>query len=180
MLSNVRKDLLRYKEPDNRMHWEEFSIPSILLYRSGYAIRAIKFFPLRIVLTILHLPFFMLYTLLSGIQIPRGCSIGPGLRIYHFGCIVLNPLTEIGKNCTLRHGVTIGNRKEIDDVPVIGDNVDIGAGAKILGRIRIGNNVTIGANAVVINDIPDNHIAVGIPAKAIPKKKKHYEITFHS
>jgi serine O-acetyltransferase len=170
VFSLIKSDLRRYKEPDNRMHWEEFSIPSIILYRSGVAIRNIRFFPLRILLTIFHLPFFMCYTLLSGIQIPRGCKIGPGLRIHHFGCIVLNPLTVLGKNCTLRHGVTIGNRQEIDDVPVLGDNVDIGAGAKILGRIHIGNNVTIGANAVVITDIPDNYIAVGIPAKAFPKK----------
>ena len=80
-------------------------------------------------------------------------------------------MTVIGKNCTLRHGVTIGNRQAVDDVPVIGDHVDIGAGAKILGKIRIGNNVSIGANAVVITDVPDNHIAVGVPARILPQKK---------
>lgn len=170
MLSNFKKDLQRYKEPDNHMHWADFSIISILFYRTGHAIKNIKFFPLRILLNILILPFYKFYSLLTGIEIPRGCKIGPGLRIYHFGCIVLNSYAIIGKNCTLRHGVTIGNRNEIDDVPVLGDNVDIGAGAKILGRIRIGNNVTVGANAVVITDIPDNYIAVGVPAKAIPPK----------
>lgn len=172
LLKIIQQDLRRYKEPDNRMHWEEFSIPSILLYRSGHMIRAIRFFPIRIVLTIFHLPVFMLYTLLSGIQIPRSCKIGPGLRIYHFGCIVINPLTVIGENCTLRQGVTIGNRQAIDDVPVLGNNVDIGAGAKILGKIRIGNNVSIGANAVVLKDVPDNHIAVGVPARIFPKKER--------
>jgi serine O-acetyltransferase len=119
----------------------------------------------------------MIFTIITGIQIPRGCKIGPGLRIYHFGCLVLNPLTVIGKNCTLRHGVTIGNRNEIDDVPVLGDNVDIGAGAKVLGRIKIGNNVSIGANAVVITDVPDDHIAVGVPARVILKKSNNQQIT---
>jgi serine O-acetyltransferase len=170
MLSDFRKDLRRYREPDNRMHWEEFSIISVFLYRVGSGIRRISFAPLRWLLTIIHFPFFIFYTLLSGIQLPRGCKIGAGLRIFHFGCIFLNPLTIMGENCTLRQGVTIGNRNEIDDVPVIGNNVDIGAGAKVLGRIKIGNNVVIGANAVVITDIPDDHIAVGIPAKAIPRK----------
>ena len=70
----------------------------------------------------------------------------------------------------LRQGVTIGNRKTKDDCPIIGDNCDVGAGAKILGAI-IGNNVSIGANAVVITNIPDNATAVGVPAKIILKKQ---------
>ena len=106
---------------------------------------------------------------MTGIQLPRGCKIGAGLRIFHFGCIVLNPDVIIGENCTLRHGVTIGTRTGDHDVPVIGDNVNIGAGAKILGKIKIGDNVTIGANAVVITDIPDDHIAVGVPARCLPR-----------
>jgi len=84
----------------------------------------------------------------------------------------LNPDTVIGKNCTLRHNVTIGNRLNDHDVPIIGDNVDIGVGAVIMGAIKIGNNVSIGANAVVLCDVPDNHIAVGVPAKIYPKKNK--------
>jgi serine O-acetyltransferase len=111
-------------------------------------------------------------TLLTGIHLPRGAKIGGGLRIWHFGCIVLNPDTIIGKNCTLRHGVTIGNRNSEHDVPVIGDNVDIGVGAVIIGSVVIGNNVSIGSNAVVLCDVPDDHIAVGVPARVIPKDKK--------
>lgn len=67
----------------------------------------------------------------------------------------------------MRQGVTIGNKNTEDDCPIIGDNCDIGAGAKIIGAIHIGNNVTIGANAVVVKDIPDNCIVGGIPAKII-------------
>ncbi|HIK58838.1 MAG TPA: serine acetyltransferase [Nitrospinaceae bacterium] len=115
-------------------------------------------------------PLYGFITLLTGINLPITARIGEGIRIWHFGCIVLHPNTIIGKNCDIRHDVTIGNRKTYSDVPEIGDNVDIGAGAKILGKIIIGNNVSIGANAVVLRDVPDNHIAVGVPAKIYPKK----------
>ena len=101
---------------------------------------------------------------------PRRCQIGGGLVIFHFGAIALNPLVLIGENCTLRQGVTIGNRRTNSDVPTIGNNVDIGAGAVIIGDIQIGNNVSIGANAVVLTDVPDNAIAVGNPARIILKK----------
>ena len=79
---------------------------------------------------------------------------------------------SFGDNCILRNGVTIG-LKNIEEkaAPRIGNNVNIGAGAKILGNITIGNNVDIGANAVVISAVPNNAIAVGVPAKIILKKE---------
>ena len=84
---------------------------------------------------------------------------------------MLHPETVMGRNCTLRHDVTIGTRSGDHDVPVLGDDVEIGAGAKILGSIRIGNRVSIGANAVVLDDVPDDHLAVGVPARVFPKRK---------
>lgn len=113
---------------------------------------------------------YRICTLLTGIILPMNARIDVGLRIYHFGCIVINSNCIIGKNCQIRQGVTIGNKNSIADCPIIGDNCRIGAGAKVLGAIKIGNNVDIGANAVVINDVPDNCIAVGVPARIIPKK----------
>lgn len=77
----------------------------------------------------------------------------------------------MGKNCVIRQGVTIGTKNEDHDVPIIGNNVEFGAGCKVLGKIKIGNNVIIGANAVVLCDVPDNSIAVGIPAKIYPQKR---------
>jgi serine O-acetyltransferase len=159
-------DLKRYKSKRS-YHFEEPSLYVIALYRLGSSIRKIKIFPLKWLFSVLHLPFYIFFSIITGIHIPRGCKIGPGLRIYHYGCIVLNPDTIIGTNCTMRHGVTIGNRKTEHDIPVIGDNVDIGTGAKILGAITIGNNVKIGANAVVLDNIPDNAVAVGVPARII-------------
>lgn len=104
-----------------------------------------------------------------GITLDVGTSVGPGLYIGHFGCIVVNGSAIIGKNFNISQGVTIGqsNRGMRQGVPVIGDNVYIGPGAKIFGSIKIGNNVAIGANAVVTKDVPDDGVAVGIPAKVI-------------
>ncbi len=168
--SIIKSDLNRYKKQNGGYYWDEPSLISIILYRLGYAIRGIRFAPVRILFSIIHLPFYMLFTVLFGIQIPRGAKIGKGLRIFHFGCIVINPETVMGDNCTLRHDVTIGNRNDIHDVPIIGNNVEFGVGCKVLGDIKIGDNVIIGANAVVLCDVPDNSIAVGIPAKVIMRK----------
>lgn len=103
---------------------------------------------------------------LTGIQLGIGSSIEGGLVFNHFSCIVINGNAKIGKNCTIYQGVTIGGvRGPKGGVPIIGDNVVIFAGAKIIGKVKVGNNVVIGAGAVVVNDIPDNSVAVGVPAK---------------
>ena len=104
-----------------------------------------------------------------GIGISYKTQIGPGLYIGHQGGIVINEQVVIGKNCNLSQQVTIGvsRRGERAGVPTIGDNVYIGPGAKIFGKIQVGNNAAIGANCVVTRDVPDNGVVVGIPAKVI-------------
>ncbi len=82
---------------------------------------------------------------------------------------MLHPETVIGRNCTIRHEVMIGSRRREHDVPVLGDDVKIGVGAKVLGKIRIGNRVSIGANAVVLDDVPNDHVAVGVPVRSPPQ-----------
>lgn len=164
-----KEDLKRYGSTNSNFFLEEPSWIIIGLYRICKWIRSIRFRPLKVFLNILFLPWYMFFSIFLGIHIPRSAMIGPGLRIYHYGCIVINHQAVIGSNCTLRQGVTIGNKSREDDVPVIGNDVNIGAGAKIIGKIVIGNNVSIGANAVVITDIPDNSIAIGIPARIIKK-----------
>lgn len=102
-----------------------------------------------------------------GFQISAKTQIGEGLYLGHWGTIVVNPGAKIGKNCNLAHGVTIGqtNRGDKQGIPVIGDEVWIGANAVIVGGISIGNNVLIAPNAYVVNDVPDNSIVIGNPAK---------------
>ncbi len=168
----IKQDLSRYKNKKGRLTFDEPSWIVVLLYRLNDATKNIKFTLFRWICNFIIRPFYLFFSILFGIEIPRGACIGGGLKIYHFGGIVINPATVIGKNCSLRQGVTIGNKNEAFDVPVIGDNVDFGAGCKVLGNIKIGNNVSIGANAVVLCDVPDNCIAVGIPARVIPKKEK--------
>ncbi|MGB9688650.1 serine O-acetyltransferase [Thermogutta sp.] len=104
-----------------------------------------------------------------GISIPPETQIGSGFYIGHFGGIVVNERCIIGKNCNLSHGVTLGqvNRGPRKGCPIIGDNVYIGPGAKIIGAVRVGNNVAIGANCVVTKDVPDNAVVVGVPGKII-------------
>lgn len=104
-----------------------------------------------------------------GIDLKLGSNIGGGFYIGHFNCIVISRQAVIGRNVNVSHGVTIGrvNRGKRKGFPTIGNNVYIGAGAKVLGNIKVGNNVAIGANSVVTKHIPNNAVAVGIPAKVI-------------
>lgn len=104
-----------------------------------------------------------------GIGISYKTSIGPGLYIGHEGGIVVSELAVIGKNCNLSHQVTIGvsRRGQRAGVPVIGDNVYIGPGAKLFGAIVVGDNVAIGANCVVTRDVPENGVVVGVPGRVI-------------
>jgi len=109
--------------------------------------------------------YFVLDTLIRivwGIELPRATKIGPGLYIGHFGGITVSSAAEIGSRCTLSPCITIGVSGEgsKQGVPIIGDNVYVAPGARLIGKIRIGNNVKIGANAVVYKDIPDNAVVV--------------------
>lgn len=107
-------------------------------------------------------------------EISYKSKIGAGFKISHGNGIVIHPNAAIGKNCTILQQVTIGNNhlKDRNKVAVIGDNCFLGAGAKIIGSITIGNNVMIGAQSVVTKDVPDNSIAMGVPAKIVREKKQ--------
>lgn len=104
-----------------------------------------------------------------GIELNQHTQIGYGLRLPHKGAIVIHPLARIGNNCEIMQGVTIGNNimKDRDAVAVIGDEVMLCAGSKIIGGVSIGKTVIVGANAVVNRDVADHTIVGGIPAKVI-------------
>lgn len=105
----------------------------------------------------------------TGISIPYSAQIGDSFYIGHFGNIIINGQTVIGNNCNISQGVTIGvsGRKENRGVPIIGDNVYIGANAVIAGRITIGDNCVIGANSLVVNNVESNKTVLGVPAKVV-------------
>lgn len=101
-----------------------------------------------------------------------GAQIGPGLKLPHPQGIVIGAGTRVGRNCVLYQQVTLGGARRgdfaADRYPVIGDDVVVFAGAKLLGAVRVGNGACIGANAVVIRDVPAGRTAVGVPARLLP------------
>ena len=105
----------------------------------------------------------------NGIQIPP-FTCGYGLKIYHWGFIIVNSKARLGNNCVIYPGVIVG-RKDDGGVPTIGNNCFIGGGVKIFGAIHIGDNCTIAANSVVTKDFPDNCIIGGVPARIIKYKE---------
>ena len=107
--------------------------------------------------------------LITGIEIHPGATIGHGFFIDHGMGVVIGETAEVGSNVTLYHGVTLGGTSlhKTKRHPTIGDNVVIGAGAKVLGAITIGNNSRIGANAVVIKSTPPDSVVVGVPGQVV-------------
>jgi serine O-acetyltransferase len=160
-------DIARVGAP--RAFLKEQSLWAIWVYRFGRRVdRRTAGFRRRMLLAVYWFLFRIVETL-TGISLPKSCVIGQGLRIWHFGGVFINGQAVLGKNCTLRHGVTIGNREEGGGSPILGDNVELGAYAQILGDVRIGNNCRIGAMALVLTDIPSGSTAVGQPARIVTR-----------
>ena len=108
----------------------------------------------------------------TGIEIHPGAKIGKGLFIDHGTGVVIGETAEIGDNCTLYQGVTLGGTgKDVGKRhPTLGNNVMVGAGAKILGPFKVGDNAKIAANAVVLSEVPSDSTAVGIPARIVKRR----------
>ncbi len=170
-MKNIIADIKRFNEHEKGLRpllSNIFSLgfAAVLVYRifSFFNRLGIPTFPIRF-------PIEKLVEMFCGISIPASVKIGPGLRIHHFGGIVIHDSAEIGKNATIYHNVTIGLKTDDGKCAAkIGDNAYFGTGAVVLGEITLGNNVRVGANAVVLKDMPDNSTAVGNPAKIIVRK----------
>lgn len=107
----------------------------------------------------------------TGIEIHPGAKIGKGLFIDHGSGVVIGETTEIGDNCTIYQGVTLGGTGKDTGKrhPTLGNNVMVGSGARVLGPFRVGDNSKIAANAVVLNEVPPNCTAVGVPARIVKR-----------
>jgi serine O-acetyltransferase len=118
--------------------------------------------------------FSQLAKFFTGIEIHPGAKIGKGLFIDHGMGVVIGETTEIGDNCTLYQGVTLGGTGKDTGKrhPTLGDNVMIGSGAKVLGPFKIGSGTKVASGAVVLEEIPENSTAVGIPARVVRKDGK--------
>mgnify|MGYP004680950051 FL=1 len=173
MFRNLRYDLNKVMEndPAARSKIEVFllypTIHALIAYRISHYLYINKlFFLARLISQISR--FF------TGIEIHPGAKIGRGLVIDHGMGVVIGETSKIGDNVLLYHGVTLGGtgKDKGKRHPTVGNNVVIGAGAKVLGPIYIGSNSKIGANSVVLNNVPEGATAVGIPAKNIIKIKE--------
>jgi putative colanic acid biosynthesis acetyltransferase WcaB len=142
----------------------------MLLFRAAQRARA-----LPAPLWYFFVPFLAFYKFfvdwLLGVEIRLGTRIGPRLQLWHPRAIVIHESAVIGADCILRQSTTIGNKTNADGspgtAPVIGDRVDVGANAVILGDIAVGTDARIGAGSVVVKDVPAGATAVGNPARIL-------------
>ncbi|MGH8531295.1 MAG: serine O-acetyltransferase [Gammaproteobacteria bacterium] len=175
MFDNVAEDYRRVASKNHGLFKRailtltNYGFLAVSVYRFGRFANRVPIPIVSHLLKALYLIGKTLIEVLFGISIDVNSTIGPGFYIGHFGCIVIHG--DLGRGCSVGQGVTIGSKGagKSDGWPSIGDDVYIGAGAKVIGRIRVGNNVVIGANAVVVNDVADNMLAVGVPAQCRPK-----------
>lgn len=107
-----------------------------------------------------------------GFELPCSTQVGKGLYVHHGTSTVVNPKSIIGENCCLLHQVTIGTigDGEAANTPIIGNDVTIGVGAKILGGVRIGDGARIGAATLVMKDVPEGMVAIGNPMRLVERK----------
>jgi serine O-acetyltransferase len=165
VFENIRADLRAHDG-----NWGAQGFWALVVYRFGrwrYSVRPVL---LRKVMSGLYRLLFKFIQIITGIELPCEVEIGRNFVIDHFGGIVVSGYAKFGDNCRIRNGVGMGlGLVSAPCAPVIGNNVDIGAGATLLGRITLGDNVLIGANAVVVRDVPANCVAVGNPAVVKPR-----------
>ena len=162
-----RADRARY--PKNAFHREQ-SLWAIWVYRFGRANDQRPPGPIQWLLERFYWVLFRIVETLTGCSFTKAVQIGPGLRIHHFGNIFIHEGVIIGARCTLRQGVTLGNRIEGGPVPTIEDGVEFGAGSQVLGGVRIGRGSKIGAQSLVLQNVPPEASAVGVPARILTKK----------
>ncbi|MEH2628574.1 serine O-acetyltransferase [Bradyrhizobium sp. AZCC 1719] len=145
----------------------------MVIYRFGRWRYGVRPALLRKLCSFIYKVLYKIIQIITGIELPCEAVVGRNFVIDHFGGIIVSGYARFGDNCRIRNGVVVGLRRVEEPVaPIVGNNVDIGAGAKLLGPIRIGDNSIIGANAVVIEDVPENSIAIGVPAVVKPRRQQ--------
>lgn len=133
---------------------------------ANYCFRKVKWKPIKFILFIPLLFWQKIVEMTTGISIPASATIGHSFYIGHFGGIILNANARIGVNCNISQGVTIGisGQNEKRGVPIIGDNVYIGANSVVAGKITVEDNVVIGACSFVNTNVSSNSVCLGVPA----------------
>ncbi|MGD8394769.1 MAG: hypothetical protein PVF43_04765 [Candidatus Eiseniibacteriota bacterium] len=149
--------------------WLHYGMQAVVAYRFGRWLATFRVPVLRHLLKLVQVAMRTWCESVYGVVIPESTEIGPGLCIHTWAGVYLPHNQRLGRNLTVQHG------NLIEDGVSMGDDIYVGVGAKLIGRIHIGSNVRIGANAVVITDVPDNSTAVGIPARILPRRDRPAE-----
>jgi len=162
---------------DYRAHDRDWTRPgfrTLAVYRFGVWRMGLRSSLIRKMASLIYRSAFRYCRNIYGIELPYSARVGRGVVIEHQGAIVVHGNTVIGDGTIIRQGCTLGIRHldRLDEAPVIGRNVNIGAGAVILGNVSIGDNASIGANSVVLADVPEGCLAVGVPARIIEQVGK--------
>lgn len=168
MFNTIKEDikLIKDRDPAARNTCEILltysGVHAVLGYRMSHWLYQRKFFMLARIIS-------QTVRFITGIEIHPGAKIGKGLFIDHGMGVVIGETTEIGDNCLLYQGVTLGGTGKDHGKrhPTLGNNVMVGSGAKVLGPFKVGDNAKIASNAVVLEEVPENATAVGVPAKIV-------------
>ena len=179
---NSKNDYLKYLKQDKLALGKNYKSPKlvhdeiwrfeILLRKTEYYVNCKKTFIGKLYSKVLQ---FLYYKkrLKYNTYIPLNV-FGPGFSIAHFCSIIVNGNAKIGKNCRVQDSVTIGATNGASDAPVLGDNIFIGSGARIIGKVNIASDIAIGSNAVVVNNFNESGITIGgVPAKKISDNNSH-------
>jgi serine O-acetyltransferase len=152
--------------------WTRAGFQALLVYRFGVWRMSIRSKLWRAPLSVLWRALFAAVRNFYGIELPFTARIGRRVIFEHQHGIVVHGNAQIGDDCIIRQGVTLGIRRldGLSEAPVLGRGVNVGAGAKLLGHIVVGDHAEIGANAVVLDDVPSHALAVGIPARLVTRK----------
>jgi serine O-acetyltransferase len=175
-MSKFSEDIARYKSmgAKGRQLWLNPAIWAIAIHRFGNWLYVAKpFFLIGLPLKVVFFFAYMFSEVVMEMCLDPQAKIGGGLYIAHIGGIHINPLATLGNNCNLTHGITIGtSAMGRPGAPVIGDNVYIGTGATLIGKIKIGNGAKIAANTLVITNVPEGATVMGVPGRIIMRPPK--------
>ena len=173
ILNHIRSDIesVKRRDPAARSTLEILltysGLHAVLMYRASHWFYTKKLYTIARCIS-------QLARLLTGIEIHPGAKIGKGFFIDHGSGVVIGETAEIGDNCLVYQGVTLGGtgKEKGKRHPTLGNNVMVGAGARVLGPFKVGDNAKIAANAVVLEEVPPNCTAVGVPARIVRRNGK--------
>lgn len=171
-----KQSLFSQVAEDWAAHGKDWTLPgfrAVAVHRFGNWRMKVKPKVLRAPLSVVYRAMFRGVRNIYGIELPYTVKVGRRVVFEHQGGVVIHGGAEIGDDCVIRQGVTIGNKRldEPFDAPKLGKRVNVGAGAKILGAVRVGDDAAIGANSVVMSDVAEGTTVVGIPAHPVSEKK---------